>query len=45
MLNRERFFDRRNVKVAICGREDPLGKAFSVTAFHKTQATSVQSQE
>ena len=35
---KEKLFDERNIKVALCA-EDPLGKAFGVKAFHRTQVT------
>jgi hypothetical protein len=38
MQNRDRFFDPRNIKVVMCG-EDPLGVAFELKAFHRTQVT------
>ena len=36
LLNKERFFDKRNVTLAIL-KDDPLGIAFNVYAFHKSQ--------
>ena len=38
--NRMRFFDDRNIKVALVDG-DPLGVAFRVRAFHRTQVTSL----
>merc|ERR1719193_655247 len=36
LKNKERFFDTRNILVAIV-KNDPLGEAFGVNAFHRTQ--------
>jgi hypothetical protein len=41
MWNRERFFDERSLEIVYCGLEDPLGKAFSVKAFHGRQLFSL----
>ena len=38
LTNKDKFFDERNIKVAICAG-DPLGDAFGVKAFHRTQVT------
>ncbi len=38
--NKMRFFDDRNIKVALVDG-DPLGVAFNVRAFHRTQVTSL----
>ena len=38
LTRKERFFDDRNIKVALCDG-DPLGVAFGVRAFHRTQVT------
>jgi hypothetical protein len=35
--NKDRFFDLRNCMVVMCGADDPLGQAFGVTAFHRSQ--------
>ena len=41
ILSRKRkFFDERNIKVAMV-ENDPLGEAFDVRAFHRTQVTSL----
>ena len=36
--NKDRFFDDRNIKIAHV-ENDPLGIAFNVKAFHRTQVT------
>ena len=36
--NKTRLFDVRNHMVVIC-REDPLGEAFGLDAFHRSQVT------
>ncbi len=38
LSRKEKFFDDRNIKVALC-EGDPLGNAFGVRAFHRTQVT------
>jgi hypothetical protein len=35
--NKDRFIDPRNKQVVMCGLNDPLGKAFGVSAFHRSQ--------
>eukprot|EP00095_Tigriopus_kingsejongensis_P004280 maker-scaffold555_size137745-snap-gene-0.25 protein:Tk04280 transcript:maker-scaffold555_size137745-snap-gene-0.25-mRNA-1 annotation:"e3 ubiquitin-protein ligase mdm2 isoform x1" len=39
IMNKNRFFDERNIKVALC-QGDILGEAFGLRAFHRTQVTS-----
>ena len=38
--NKDRFFDDRNIKIAHV-ENDPLGIAFNVKAFHRTQVTTL----
>lgn len=38
LVNKERFFDDRNIKIAHV-ENDPLGVAFNVKAFHRSQVT------
>jgi hypothetical protein len=40
LSNKSRFFDDRNIKVAIVASDD-LGLAFNVSAFHRSQVTYV----
>ena len=35
--NKARFLDSRNPPVCMCGIDDPLGQAFGVSAFHRSQ--------
>jgi hypothetical protein len=39
LKHKDSFFDPRNISVALCGTTDPLGVAFGVTAFHRSQIT------
>ena len=38
MMKKEKFFDLRNIRVALV-EEDPLGEAFGVKAFARSQVT------
>jgi len=40
ILSNQSFFDRRNILVALV-KDDPLGQAFQVDAFHRTQTLSL----
>lgn len=40
LSNKEKFFDPRNIKVALV-ENDPLGIAFQVKSFHRCQVTSL----
>ena len=40
LTNKTRFFDPRNIKLAIV-KDDPLGEAFGVRAFHRCQVNSL----
>lgn len=40
MENKKKFFDQRNIKVALV-QGDPLGAAFNVKAFHRSQVTNL----
>ena len=40
LTNKQRFFDPRNIKLAIV-KDDPLGEAFGVRAFHRCQVNSL----
>ena len=40
LSKREAIFDKRNIKLALV-ENDPLGKAFGVTAFHRCQVNSL----
>ena len=40
LRNKQRFFDRRNIKLAIV-TDDLLGKAFGVNAFHRCQVNNL----
>jgi hypothetical protein len=39
LQHKDSFIDPRNISVAICGTTDPLGVAFGVAAFHRSQIT------
>ncbi len=38
MVNKDRFFDLRNIRIALV-ENDPLGEAFGVKAFARSQVT------
>jgi hypothetical protein len=40
MVNKDRFFDLRNIRIALV-ENDPLGEAFGVKAFARSQVTSL----
>lgn len=40
LMQKEKIFDERNILVAVV-KEDPLGTAFGVDAFHRCQVTSL----
>ena len=40
LSNKEKFFDTRNIKLAIV-KDDPLGEAFNVNAFHRCQVIAL----
>ncbi len=40
VMNRERFFDERNIKICMV-RDDKLGRLFDVTAFHRNQVVGL----
>ena len=42
--NKERLFDPRNICVAFV-KDDPLGAAFGVDAFHRCQITSLMRKQ
>eukprot|EP00096_Caligus_rogercresseyi_P009749 TRINITY_DN3361_c0_g1_i3.p1 TRINITY_DN3361_c0_g1~~TRINITY_DN3361_c0_g1_i3.p1 ORF type:complete len:590 (-),score=136.55 TRINITY_DN3361_c0_g1_i3:440-2209(-) len=44
ILNKEKFFDPRNVKVAFIA-DDPLERAFKVKTFHRSQVTALLDRE
>ena len=40
LSNKEKFFDTRNIRLAIV-KDDPLGDAFNVNAFHRCQVNAL----
>lgn len=40
MMKKEKFFDLRNIRIALV-EDDPLGEAFGVKAFARSQVTYV----
>ena len=38
MAKKEQFFDLRNIRIVMV-KNDPLGKAFNLDYFHRTQVT------